>query len=506
MRSYNPLTEPIVSTSFQYNIKYLKATLTLVKEVGLARGLCSAKNYALELVTDEILQIINSYAGTLSQPPVTISLYEVAQGVAVRIQYSGPPAEIDLDLEKSKEDEDYSVVLVAGFTDILECKNLGMEGREFYFEIHFNEEQLAQERERQGEQISLPTVVPTFDTSGWCQDDYIMRLIEKDDAIEVSRCIYSTYGYSYPREIVYYPDQFYESHKAGKVQCVVVETPDGVIAGTAIIIRDTGLPGACEIVGLAVKKEYQQLGLAKLLLHFNIEQEIKNNQNLISLFGETVTNHPYSQKAFEREGFDPTGIFFGLIPSDTCFSDFEKEDDTKVTPRISAVYYVKQVAPWQKKALFVAAKDSKIVEQVFSQAGHPVHLITTENVPSTPKSSVSTTFVEKLEVGLIQISMTGEDLLELIQSETFRLKSMGAKVIVIHLNMLDESAAWAREELAPLGYEFTGILPGDSTFHPMMLQYFSGVVFDSEDISLASPVGKEILEHVKNNDKSMSFS
>lgn len=506
MRSYKTLTDPIVNTSFQYNLNYLKAILTLIKEIGLARGLCSTKNYALEIVTDEILQIINNHAGTLNQPPIAIALYEIAQGIAVRIKYSGPPAEINLDPEKSKEDEDYSVVLVAGFADILECKNLGMDGREFYFEIHFNEQQLAKDRERQGKQISPSTSVPTIDTSTWCQDDYKMRLIEKDDAIEATRCIYSAYGYTYAREIVYYPNQFYESHTAGKLQCVVLETPDGQVAGTAILMRDTGLPGACELVGLAVKKEYQQLGLAKLLVNFLIEQEIKNNKELISLFGEAVTNHPYSQKAIEREGFTPTGIFFGLIPSEVHFTDFKKQDETKVTSRISAVYYVKQFAPWVEKTLFVATKDSNLVDKIFSQVGHPVNLITAQNLPSKPKGTSSTTFVEKLEVGLIQIFIIGEDLLELIQSETLRLKSMGAKVIVIHLNMLDESAGWAREELADLGYEFTGVLPGDNTFHPMMLQYFSGVVFNSEDISLANPLGKEILEHVKNNDKSMSFS
>lgn len=506
MRSCQTLTEPVSTTSFNYDIKYLASILALVKKVGGARGLCQRKNDALELVTDEILQFIEKHAGLSHKIPITLSLYEIVQGIAVKIKYLGSPVNINLDLEKAKEEENYAVILIAGFTDVLECKNLGMAGREFYFEIHFNEEQLAKERDRQSLQISPPTSLPIIDTSMWCQDDFKMRLIEKDDAIEVTRCIYSAYGYTYARETVYYPNQFYELHKAGQLQCAVLETPDGQIAGTAILDRETGLPGACELLGLATKKEYQRLGVTKLLCHFLIEQEKKNNKDLITIFAETVTNHPYSQKAFERENFIPTGIFFGLVPATVKFTGFEDQDEPQVVPRISAVYYVKQIAPWVEKTVFVSVKDSEIVKNIFAQVGHAVNIQTTQNQPLRAKCTISMTFVDKLEVGLIQISTIGEDLIELSHFNTLRLKSMGAKIIVVYLNMLDESAAWAKEELTKLGFYFTGVLPGDNTFQPMMLQYFSGLVFKSDEIVIANPVGKEILEHVKNNDQSMSFS
>ena len=451
-----------------------------------------------------MLQLVSRYADSARKELITLSLFEITKGIGVCVKDVGQPAHIVLDPEKAKEEDDFTIVLLAGMTDVVECRNLGLEGREFYFEIHFEQEQLA--NQRIGPDKLKPTASKTIDTSDWRPEEFKIRMINPEDAIEVTSCIYSAYGYTYARDIVYYPDQFYELHKDGKLQCAVLETPDGQVASTVILDRDTGFAGACELLGLATKKEYQRLGITSLLFDFIIKEEIKNNKALVSIFGEAVTNHPYSQKTCEKEGFIPTGIFFGLVPDIVKFTGFSKQDKDRVAPRISAIYYVKQIAPWQEKTLFVAEKDQGIVGKIFDQLNQPVRLNTTATKPTLDKSIISTTFVDKLDIGLLKISTLGEDIQKCVQAETLCLKSMGAKVIVAYLNMLDESAVWATDELVAVGFDFTGVMPGNDTFQPMMLQYFSGLVFDSEQIVIENPVGQKILEHVKIHDKSMSFS
>lgn len=504
MRNYRITHDPIATISFHYEVRYLGAILALVKQAGKTRGLSLSKNYALENATEEVLELVNRYADASRKELVTLSLFEITKGIGVCVKDVGQPAHIVLDPEKAIEEDDFTIILLAGMTDVLECKNLGLEGREFYFEIHLEQEQLASERVKP-EKLDQ-TGLQVIDTSNWGPEDFKIRMINPEDAIEVTSCIYSAYGYTYARDIVYYPDQFYKLHNDGKLQCAVLETPDGQVASTIIIDRDTGFPGACELLGLATKKEYKRLGITKLLFDFIIKEEIKNNKELVSIFGEAVTNHPYSQKTCEGEGFIPTGIFFGLVPDAVKFTDFSVQEKDRVAPRISVIYYVKQIAPWQEKTLFVAKKDQEVVRNIFDQLNQPVQLNTTATKPTTDKSIVSTTFVDKLDIGLLKISTLGEDIQKLVQTETVRLKSMGAKVIVAYLDMLDESAVWATDELAAVDFDFTGVLPGNDTFQPMMLQYFSGLVFDSKQIVIENRVGREILEHVRKYDKSMSFS
>lgn len=504
MRNYRITHDPIATISFHYELCYIRAIFAFVKQVGKTLGLSMKKNYALENATEEVLQLVSRYTDSSRKELVTLSLFKITKGIGVCVKDVGQPAHIVLDPEKAKEEDDFTIILLAGMTDVLECKNLGLEGREFYFEIHFEQELLA--NERIGPDKLKPTASKTIDTSDWRPEDFKIRMINPEDAIEVTSCIYSAYGYTYARDIVYYPDQFYKLHKDGKLQCAVLETPDGQVASTIILDRDTGFPGACELLGLATKKEYQRLGITKLLFDFIIKEEMKNNKALVSIFGEAVTNHPYSQKTCESEGFIPTGIFFGLVPDIVKFTGFSVQDKDRVAPRISAIYYVKQIAPWQEKTLFVTQKDQRVVGNIFDQLNQPVELNTTATKPTADKSIISTTFVDKLEIGLLKISTLGMDIQKLIQAETVRLKSIGAKVIVAYLNMLDESAVWATDELVAVGFAFTGVMPGNDTFQPMMLQYFSGLVFDSEQIVIENPVGQEIFEHVKKHDKSMSFS
>ena len=136
----------ILQLTVANDLKYLPAILSLVREFGRIRGLNKKKQQHLELATEEAIVNAMQYALPSAQgEPLLIRCLEIPRGLCISVIDKGRPAIIDfkqLEQEEVTEEdrmEQLGVLLMSGMTDRIECRNLGMEGREVRIEFHLED-------------------------------------------------------------------------------------------------------------------------------------------------------------------------------------------------------------------------------------------------------------------------------------------------------------------------------------------------------------------------------
>jgi len=505
----------ILQLTVANDLKYLPAILCLVREFGRIRGLSKKKQQHLELATEEAIVNAMQYALPSAGEPFIIRCTEIPRGLCISVIDKGRPAIIDfkqLEQEEVTEEdrmEQLGVLLMKGMTDRIECRNLGMEGREVRIEFHLEDRSIV---DREAEKTSCnhdgPAELFVAETRKWQPEDVSVGEMVPEDAIDVASCLFGAYGYTYPKEDLYYPERLNRLQKSGILFCAVAKMPDGRVAGTGVIDRNTVVPGLFELEALATKKEYRALGVARKVTDFLVEHEKQYDPEMDTLLMESVTNHPFSQNIAHENGFLTTGFFFGLVPDSVRFKGLENGDNQqKNHERVSTVFNVLRVRPWCASRLHVPKKHRTIIERIYAQFQAPVELVTKAAKPvGREHSRMDTIFIEKMGIGIVRIETLGHDFPGLVKQRIYQLKSRGVQVLVIYLNMLAQPAPWAVELLETYGFVFTGVLPGNDQFHPMLLQWFGGVTFDISHIQVIDKVGKAILQHVKTHDPSLSFA
>lgn len=74
-----------------------------------------------------------------------------------------------------------------------------------------------------------------------------VRLLQADDALEVSRLIHEAYGYSYPYEHIYFPERIQALNASGQLCSAIALTASGRIAGHAALVIDADQDDRAEL-------------------------------------------------------------------------------------------------------------------------------------------------------------------------------------------------------------------------------------------------------------------
>jgi len=132
-----------------------------------------------------------------------------------------PEYDPDADLEK-RSGAGLGYFFMKEAMDEVSFHNLGKEGKETLLvkylqrkniEDYFDESELKR-YEKSDEKTTPPEEKIEFD----------IRRMKPEEAIEISKCIYKTYGYSYDKEHAYFPERIVELNENGLMSSVVAVT------------------------------------------------------------------------------------------------------------------------------------------------------------------------------------------------------------------------------------------------------------------------------------------
>ncbi len=136
----------------------------------------------------------------------------------------------------------------------------------------------------------------------------VVRDYQEGDEVAISRLIYKNYGYTYFKDLFYYPEKIRQ--KEGKEIYSIVAEIEGEVVGHFALVK---VPNSniAEIGIAVVDPGYKGMGIMKEMFRALLQKA--QDLGLGALFGEAITFHPYSQKANARFGFFPTALQLGEV-------------------------------------------------------------------------------------------------------------------------------------------------------------------------------------------------
>jgi serine/threonine-protein kinase RsbW len=194
--------------------------------------------------------------------------------------------------------------------------------------------------------------------------EYVFRLLQPAEAVEVARCVYKTYGYTYPGEHIYYPQRLIEMSRTGEQVSVVAISDKGEVAGYCAIFGGQADDPVRELGQAVVDPAHRGRRVLSRLLQFAIDQA--RARGMAGLFGEPVTNHTFSQQACIPLGFRDTALLLGYIPQSVYF---KKIGEGALAQRETLLYSLLPLRAWAPAQLYPPPHHRAMLARIYENLG-----------------------------------------------------------------------------------------------------------------------------------------
>ncbi len=448
-----------------------------------------------EAVTDIIK---NAFEGDDEQTlDVTFNIKPL--GLEIVIHEKGIPFDPSIIPEFSPEKfkQDYSdkglgMYLMKKFMDEFSFHNLGKEGKETRLFKHLgykaiqnileNNELKNIEKEKKLEPLPKGSV------------KYNVRRIKSDEAVEVSKCAYSSYGYTYVNEDVYYPDRVRKLNKNGDLISFVAVKEDGEIIAHAALERerDRQVP---QLGIAATKPRYRGQGCMNALNTLMIEEAEK--RKFMGIYARGITTHFYSQKSIEKYGLKPSAL---LISSG--LERKYKEIEQKKIQRESVVILFKYLNYPKGLKIYPPKKHRDFIINLYNNISGKPEVLTSKpdmNLPSIPGKITVNTQPSSLTSDIF-VYQYGNNTLHEIQKTLTKLCLDRIETIYLYLPLSLPHTAQLAPEFEEMGFFIAGIKPGSDHSDTIIFQYLNNFVIDYDLLKFSSDESKEIMKWVRKND------
>ena len=377
--------------------------------------------------------------------------------------------------------------------DTVEFRNLGVHGKETVFTKYLEGMTVAATPpSEEGAAEKTRAHVPPAERA-----TIEIGLLRPEQAIEVCRCIYDAYRYSYVNEHMYYPDRIVALNKSGDMISVVATTDSGEVAGhTALVFNDVTRDIA-DMAVAATKNKFRGQSVALRVGEYVTKEA--QRRGLHGIFAEQVTVHTYTQRFCHKLGFGDCGFLLAYSPATMAFSGIAEASPL----RRSVVLGYKYLEQPMAAPVYVPPHHRPIIERIYAGLGvamevrESLHtlgafpLATSElNVSVNPRRSVAT----------IRVHVYGRDLATRLREEVLELRRQEVRVIDVLLDMHEPRAGRVVEALEEYGFLFTGILPGGPSGDRLILQYFNGVAVNYDGMLVEREATQQLLAYIRAND------
>ncbi len=328
---------------------------------------------------------------------------------------------------------------------------------------------------------------------------FSVRLFEPGDALEVARCAYRAYGYSYPNIHVFFPERFAGMVASGEIVSVVAVASDGDLMGHAAL--EVPRPGArVAEAGMAfVKPRYRGRGCLERMTAF-LEAEARA-RGFVGLYARSVTRHAASQKAAIRGGYRDCALLAGAFPASMDFKGLGGEGGQ----RLSLLCSYRSLTPFPGGVLHVPARHEGMIRRILENLE-----ISSESVPEEPAGEKAgaadlserglqrVSVVDAVAEAWVMVERCGKDTVPAILREARGLKRRGISWVGAGIPLASPSAPEICRALEAAGFFFAGLLPDPDVGVRLVLQDLGETVsLDYGRIEVWSDLAKELRDYVR---------
>lgn len=331
------------------------------------------------------------------------------------------------------------------------------------------------------------------------QPEIAIRHMNASEAVEVSRCVYRSYGYSYSNEKAYYPDQLIQLNASGQIYSAVAVTPTGEVVGHCALLRSARSPRIAELGMAVVKPEFRSRRIFSKITEFLVKKA--KSLSLVGLFGRAVSNHTFSQALAHRLGLEDCAILLGHLPQTASFKGITE----KLPQRETLIVHFAYLFSPPNHLVYPPPRHLDMIKRLYAN----MHLNPTVKAPDDastyplPNQSVVKTSVNNsLGFARIDLERFGQDAAREVKKRLRELCLQRIDTINLYLDLLDPSTPVFAPTFEEFGFFFAGIFPAERRGDALIMQYLNNVPIDYTKIKLEGQSGKDLLSYIRQNDPS----
>ncbi|MFH1737876.1 MAG: ATP-binding protein [bacterium] len=479
------------------DLRYVPVILDFVRSVATLIGFSETDRKRIELAVDEAATNVIEHAFAPDEiATFDIICERIPHGMEIRVRDKGLPFDPtltpeyrpDRDLD-SQTGKGLGRFLIKQNTDEYEFRNLGADGKETRLVKLLDTPSIADEDSGDRE----PEIPEPVESTSAEPLEVEIRWMRPEEAIEIARCVYDSYGYSYGYEHIYYPERVLALNESGDLRSAVAAVPSGEIACHFALVFNKGYPG--EVAIAVTKQKFRGLKVAGRVAGFLDDQA--QEMGLKGLYGKQVTVHPYTQKFCSKLGYKDCGFLLAHVMSSMLFKGISEDTKQRGTDILCFKYF----EPPEPITIYPPEHHKEMILKLYENVGVPVTASEPEDSNLPKKQTVMSVNVNsKKALAEIRIPEYGENVITSLRQELRRLRHDEVRVIEMFLDLKDPVTPLIVPSLEELGFLFTGILPETGGSDSMVMQCFNGVQVEYDTLYVVSDMAQELLAYIKEND------
>lgn len=318
--------------------------------------------------------------------------------------------------------------------------------------------------------------------------EYIIRRMAADEAVQVSQLIYRAYGGSYFNRDVYYPERVAAQNARETVLSFVAQAEDGRLVGHYALERNQEGPVA-EGGQAVVDPAHRGRGL---LLRMKEEAiEAARSLGLVGLYSDAVTVHTLTQKTNVNHGARLSCVDLGIAPRSEHFRGISEKQPQRVT---CLMYWLWLQQP-QSRTIHVPPAYRAITDDIYAnlhcQVAFGDHAVPTGHGTQTVRidAGAHKAFLRVDELGADSIAEVRRAKRELIEHSH-------AEVLFVELPLGNPGTPHVATELEQSGFSFAGIAPHFSVDGDLLRMVYTTSPLAREPIKTYEPFANTLVDHV----------
>ncbi|MCF8239933.1 MAG: GNAT family N-acetyltransferase [Melioribacteraceae bacterium] len=486
--STNKNTYQIANISVVAKVDYLPVVTGFVRDAARKIGLQESDANRLELVVEEAcLNVIEHAFEPGEQGYYTVTLDRKPTRLDIAVEDMGLP--FDFTKMEDAGEAGLGAILMRAFADEVKFTNLGRKGKRVelvkYLPFKDVEEYISED------EIDKFKNAPPADPD----EELYFDLMIPDQAVDLARCVYRSYGYSYPNDSIYFPDKRKELIESGLLEsCVVTNSKDEIVGHLAMVLAspDSMVAEAGQAV---VDPRYRGKGLFKKMKKFLIDHA--RDIGMYGLYSESVSIHPFTQRGNLSLGANETGLLFAFAPLEMNFKKIEH----KIQNRQTTVLFYQKINESPSLDVYPPFHHKTIIGKIYGQSELKRNISNAykklQEKDLDEKTKLDVKVIPDAKIGFMSVIDYGRDFEEHIH---YRLKELCLRKvdsIYIDLPLAKPHTQQFCAVLEMYGFFFAGVIPElFETGDVLRLQYLNNVEVDTSEIVLASEFGQELLEYI----------
>lgn len=441
-------------------------------------GFDNGKTQQIIMAVEEAASNVIAHAFAEEEDAVfTIIIQPVSIGIKITIRDKGIPYNPENTTFNEEQMTGFGNFMIGKLMDNVIYKNLGNDGKELtlvkYFSSRYSH--LLEEFE----QTQIPKDTPKNEVKPDTQNHtYTYRNLNADDTLEIARCAYEAYGYSYPYEHIYFPERIETLNKSGDLISMIAEADTSEIAAHLAFMKFEHFTGLYELGVAMTKQKFRGANLFSNLMDYAMG--IIREKDIQAYYAQCVTTHIYSQKSPIKLGMKPTALLLSYVPENV---NFKKIAETN--PNRSAVMIVSKITGSRPKStVYIPEKYVGFAKHIYVSLGEN-HSYVSSNQTDTPEiARTSLSIAPKMGMGKLIIHSYGKDFIYQIKKHLQQIRKEKVQMLETLFLINQPDAVQIIEQLELLGFIFSGLLPGTKEGDLAVMQYLNGIDANTDNIHL----------------------